>query len=196
MKFNIAFALAAALYLAPNAVAWNLPGLGKRQDATPTSQIASSSEPTGTFPSGSFGGGEGGSFPSDGAQPSGSFGGSGGHGHGSGSQQSGRPGPRPSGAASSGAVPSGSFGGGESGGAQPSGTVGGTSGGGSGGASPSGAPHSGGGSGGFGGGQSTFVTVPAGPTATPEASSQSQGESSEGEKDQRIHARQFRAIQV
>ncbi|KAJ5287529.1 hypothetical protein N7478_003215 [Penicillium angulare] len=113
MKFNVAFGLAAALFMAPNAVAWNLPGFGNNKDATPTSQFPSGSQSTGTFTSGSAGG--------DG------YGGHGGHGHGSG-HPSGRPGPRPSGSDN----PSGGFGGGRggpspSGGPQPTGGFGGGS---------------------------------------------------------------------
>ncbi|KAJ5093989.1 hypothetical protein N7456_009850 [Penicillium angulare] len=174
MKFNVAFGLAAALFMAPNAVAWNLPGFGNNKDATPTSQFPSGSQPTGSFTSGSAGG--------DGF---GGHGGHGGHGHGSG-HPSGRPGPRPSG----GAIPSGGFGGGRggpfpSGGPQPTGGFGGGDGSGSGGSFPSGSPQP---SGGFGGGSpSSFVTVPAGPTPTAEPNSQ-------GEDPQRAHARQFRAV--
>ncbi|KAK5800005.1 hypothetical protein VI817_002217 [Penicillium citrinum] len=123
MKFNIVLGLTTILYMAPNAVAWNLPAAlvgNNRLEATPTAQPSGGVEPTGTLPTGTFpSGGFGGAVPSGGfgggAAPSGGFGGgaapSGGfgghhghHGHGGGEAPSGSlptGGPQPSGGASS-----------------------------------------------------------------------------------------------
>ncbi|OOQ91787.1 hypothetical protein PEBR_09498 [Penicillium brasilianum] len=184
MKFNVVFGLAAALALAPNAVALNL--FGARQDATPTS----GAQPSGTVPSG---------LPQ--SSSSGSEGGFGG-GFGGGAQESGRPqasGTVPSGV-SGGSQPSGSFGqgghhghGGQggfpSGGAQPSGSFGGSGQGGEGGAAPTAAPS--GTFGGSSGQESGFITV-SGALPTGSATAES-GSSSEGNRQfERVHARQIR----
>ncbi|KAJ5584528.1 uncharacterized protein N7459_004328 [Penicillium hispanicum] len=52
MKFDAILALAVALYLSPNAVAFKLPGLGDREAITATALPSGVVQPTGTFPGG------------------------------------------------------------------------------------------------------------------------------------------------
>ncbi|KAF3386845.1 hypothetical protein F1880_001115 [Penicillium rolfsii] len=189
--FNVVLGLAAALTLAPNAVALNL--FGNQQDATPTfgtqysgtvptglpqgssgpegsfgggPQESGHPQASGTVPSGMAGGSQGG-WPSGGAQPSGGFGHGGHHGgHGHGGQ---------------GSFPSGD--------AQPSGSLGGSGQDGEGGAAPTATPT--GTFGGFSGQGSGFITV-SGALPTESAAPES-GSSSEGTQQfERLHARQIR----